>query len=161
LREGKKKAEKRRRKKVKIPEMDRIILDRVVEINQEVMIEGPLLEALRFQGGRVGRLVTLTDAGGKDFRGRVLHLSATKAEILIVDRFPSPTESPVDIVLLQALPEFQPSFPLNRRDRSPWKRGRPSRRRPTGGRRSPSKPFSSRGEPGFRAWKPIVHSTKP
>ena len=85
--------------------MDRIILDRVVEINQEVMIEGPLLEALRFQGGRVGRLVTLTDAGGKDFRGRVLNLSATKAEILIVDRFPSPTESPVDIVLLQALPE--------------------------------------------------------
>ena len=85
--------------------MDRIVFDRVVEINQEVMIEGPLLEALRFQGGRVGRLVTLTDAGAKDFRGRVLHLSATKAEILIVDRFPSPTESPVDIVLLQALPE--------------------------------------------------------
>ena len=85
--------------------MDRIILDRVVEINQEVMIEGPLLEALRFQGGRVGRLVTLTDAGGKDFRGRVLHLSATKGEILIVDRFRLPTESPVDIVLLQALPE--------------------------------------------------------
>jgi len=55
--------------------MDRIILDRVVEINQEIVIEGPLLEALRFQGGRLGRIITLTDAGGKDFRGRVARLS--------------------------------------------------------------------------------------
>jgi 16S rRNA (uracil1498-N3)-methyltransferase len=85
--------------------MDRILLDRVAEINQDVIIEGPLLEALRFQGGRVGRLVTLTDAEGKDFRARVLQLSETKASLLIFDRFPSPTESGVEIVLLQALPE--------------------------------------------------------
>jgi len=85
--------------------MDRILLDRVVEINQEVMIEGPLLEALRFQGGRRGQIVTLTDAEGKDFRARVLRLSATKASLLLFDRFPSPTESGVEIVLLQALPE--------------------------------------------------------
>jgi 16S rRNA (uracil1498-N3)-methyltransferase len=85
--------------------MDRILLDHVVEINQEVLIEGPLLEALRFQGGRVGRLVTLTDARGKDFRGRVLRFSGTKASLLIFDQFASPTESGVEIVLLQALPE--------------------------------------------------------
>ena len=85
--------------------MDRILLDRVVEINQEVMIEGPLLEALRFQGGRVGQIVTLTDAEGEDFRGRVLRLSGTKASLLIFDPFASPTESGVEIVLLQALPE--------------------------------------------------------
>jgi len=85
--------------------MDRILLDRVVEINQEVIIEGPLLEALRFQGGRMGQIVTLTDAGGKDFRARVVRLSATKASLLIFDRFPLPTESGVEIVLLQALPE--------------------------------------------------------
>jgi 16S rRNA (uracil1498-N3)-methyltransferase len=85
--------------------MDRILLDRVAEINQDVIIEGPLLEALRFQGSWVGRLVTLTDAEGKDFRARVLQLSATKASLLIFDRFPSPTESGVEIVLLQALPE--------------------------------------------------------
>jgi len=85
--------------------MDRILLDRVVEINQEVIIEGPLLEALRFQGSRAGQIVTLTDAGGKDFRARVVRLSATKASLLIFDRFPLPTESGVEIVLLQALPE--------------------------------------------------------
>ena len=85
--------------------MDRILLDRVAEINQEVIIEGPLLEALRFQGGRMGQIVTLTDAGGRDFRARVLRLSATKASLLIFDRFLLPTESGVEIVLLQALPE--------------------------------------------------------
>jgi 16S rRNA (uracil1498-N3)-methyltransferase len=85
--------------------MDRILLDRVVEINQEIMIDGPLLEALRFQRGRVGQIVTLTDAEGKDVRARVLCLSATKASLLIFDRFPSSTESGVEIVLLQALPE--------------------------------------------------------
>ena len=85
--------------------MDRILLGRVAEINQEVIIEGPLLEALRFQGGRMGQIVTLTDAGGRDFRARVLRLSATKASLLIFDRFLLPTESGVEIVLLQALPE--------------------------------------------------------
>jgi 16S rRNA (uracil1498-N3)-methyltransferase len=85
--------------------MDRILIDRVAEINQEVIIEGPPLEALRFQGGRRSQIVTLTDADGKDFRARVLQLSATKASLLIFDRFPSPTESGVEIVLLQALPE--------------------------------------------------------
>ena len=85
--------------------MDRLILDRVVEINQEIEIEGPLLEALRFQGGREGSLITLTDAGGNDFRGRVLSRSGTQASLLIFHRFPSTTESTVEIVLLQALPE--------------------------------------------------------
>jgi 16S rRNA (uracil1498-N3)-methyltransferase len=98
-------AKRRRRKKGNPPAMDRILIDRVAEINQEVIIEGPPLEALRFQGGRRSQIVTLTDADGKDFRARVLQLSATKASLLIFDRFPSPTESGVEIVLLQALPE--------------------------------------------------------
>jgi 16S rRNA (uracil1498-N3)-methyltransferase len=85
--------------------MDRIILDRKVEIGKEVLIKGPPLEALRFQGGRVGSLVTLTDPEGNDFRGRVIRLSEAEASIFIFDAFPSPTESPLEIILLQALPE--------------------------------------------------------
>jgi len=85
--------------------MDRIILDRKVEIGKEVLMEGPPLEALRFQGGRVGSIVTLTDSRGDDFRGRVLRLSKGEASILIFEAFPSPTESSLEIVLLQALPE--------------------------------------------------------
>ncbi len=85
--------------------MDRIILDRKVEIGKEVLMKGPPLEALRFQGGRVGSIVTLTDSRGDDFRGRVLRLSKGEASILIFEAFRSPTESHLEIVLLQALPE--------------------------------------------------------
>jgi len=85
--------------------MDRIVLDHKVVIGQEVLIKGPPLEALRFQGGRVGSLITLTDSEGSDFRGRVLRLSEEEASILIFDAFPSPTESSLEVILLQALPE--------------------------------------------------------
>jgi len=85
--------------------MDRIILDRKVDKGEEVLIEGPPLEAFRFQGGRVGGIVTLTDSEGDDFRGRVVRLSKEKALVLIFEAFPSPTESPLEVILLQALPE--------------------------------------------------------
>ena len=85
--------------------MDRILLDRLVEINQEILIEGPPLEALRFQGGRVGSVLTVTDSEENDFRGRIVRLSKKKASLLIFESFPSPTESPLEIILLQALPE--------------------------------------------------------
>ncbi len=85
--------------------MDRIILDQGVEIGKEVVIEGPPLEALLFQGGRVGSIVTLTDSLGKDYRGRVLSLSGKRACVLIFEAFRSPTESSIEIILLQALPE--------------------------------------------------------
>ena len=73
-------------------------------MGEEILLKGPPLEALRFQGDRVNRLLTLTDSAGNDFRGRVLRLSGGEASILIFDAFPLPTESPMEIVLLQALP---------------------------------------------------------
>jgi 16S rRNA (uracil1498-N3)-methyltransferase len=85
--------------------MDRIILDRKFEIGKEVSIQGPPLEALCFQGGRVGSLVTLTDPEGNDFRGRVVRLTPMEASIFIFNAFLSPTESVLEIILLQALPE--------------------------------------------------------
>jgi 16S rRNA (uracil1498-N3)-methyltransferase len=85
--------------------MGRIIVDQGVEIGKEVIIEGPPLEALLFQGGRVGSIVTLTDSTGKDYRGRVLSLSEERASLHIFEAFPTSTESSVEIVLLEALPE--------------------------------------------------------
>jgi 16S rRNA (uracil1498-N3)-methyltransferase len=106
LREVEKQLKKRKRRKKGNPlAMDRIILDRKVEIGKEVLMKGPPLEALRFQGGRVGSIVTLTDSRGDDFRGRVLRLSEAEASIFIFDAFPLPTESSLEIILLQALPE--------------------------------------------------------
>ena len=105
MRGGKRELKKRKKRRRSLPEMDRILLDRVVDKNQEVMIEGPLLEALLFQGARMGTLITLTDALGRDFRGRVVRLSEKEASIWVFESFPSPTESPLEIILLQALPE--------------------------------------------------------
>jgi len=85
--------------------MDRIVLDRKVEIAKEVLIKGPPLEALYFQGGRVGSLVTLTDPDGNDFRGKVLRLTEAEASVFIFNAFLSPTESSLEIILFQALPE--------------------------------------------------------
>jgi 16S rRNA (uracil1498-N3)-methyltransferase len=85
--------------------MDRLVLGQKIDIGKEVLIKGPPLEALRFQGCRAGRLITLTDSEGNDFRGRVLRLSEKEASILPFEAFQSPIESPLEVVLLQALPE--------------------------------------------------------
>lgn len=85
--------------------MDRILIDDKIVIGTEVVIKGPPLEALLFQGGRAGSLITMTDAERKDFRGRVLRLGGAEAAIFVFDRFPSPTESSLEVILLQALPE--------------------------------------------------------
>jgi 16S rRNA (uracil1498-N3)-methyltransferase len=106
LKERRKRAtEGKRRRKGNPLAMDRIVVDQKVDVGKEVLVKGPPREALRVQGGQVGSLVTLTDPGGNDFRGRVLRLSEAEAFILIFDAFPSSTESPLEIILLQALPE--------------------------------------------------------
>jgi 16S rRNA (uracil1498-N3)-methyltransferase len=106
LKEGKRERKRiRRRRKASPLAMDRIVLDRRVDVGKEVLIKGPPLEALCFQDGRVGSLITLTDSEGSDFRGRVTRLSETEGSIFVFDAFPSPTESSLEIVLLQALPE--------------------------------------------------------
>jgi 16S rRNA (uracil1498-N3)-methyltransferase len=84
---------------------DKILLDRKVGLGQEIVIKGPLLEALLFQRGRLGSLHTLTDSEGDDYRARILHLSEKEASVLIFEKFSSSTESAVEIILLQALPE--------------------------------------------------------
>jgi 16S rRNA (uracil1498-N3)-methyltransferase len=96
---------KKRGRKSNSLAMDRIVLYGKGDIGKEVLVKGPPLEALCFQGGRVGSLVTLTDSDGSDFRGRVTRLSETEGSIFIFGAFPSSTESSLEIVLLQALPE--------------------------------------------------------
>jgi 16S rRNA (uracil1498-N3)-methyltransferase len=84
--------------------MDRLVSGQKIDIGKEVLIKGPPLEALRFQGCRTGSLITLTDSEGNDFRGRVLRLSEKEASILPFEAFQLPIESPLEVVLLQALP---------------------------------------------------------
>lgn len=84
--------------------MDRILIDKNISIGQEIFIEGPPLEALLFHQVRKGSILTITDSKGDDFRGRLTSLNHEKASIIIFDKFPSPTESIIEIILLQALP---------------------------------------------------------
>jgi 16S rRNA (uracil1498-N3)-methyltransferase len=108
LKEPEERKEPRRRKRKEKGNpcaMDRIILGQQVDIGKKILIEGPPLEALRFQGGRAGGIVTFTDSGGNDFRGRILSFSKERASVLVFEAFPCPTESSVEIILLQALPE--------------------------------------------------------
>jgi 16S rRNA (uracil1498-N3)-methyltransferase len=102
--EKRERKKRRKRKRERLPGMDRIVIKEIV-IGKEVVVEGPPLEALRFQGGRAGSLVTLTDRTGRDWRGRVLQLSHEKAVVFPFEAFPASTESPLEIILLQALPE--------------------------------------------------------
>ncbi len=85
--------------------MDRIVFNGPIEIGNEVILEGPPLEALRVLRPRVGDLITLTDAQGRDFRGRIFQCSKERASVLIFEAFPFSTESPLEVILLQALPE--------------------------------------------------------
>lgn len=84
---------------------DRIVLEHAIEIDQEVLIKGPPLEALRVQKARVGNIITLTDSERRDFRARILRLTEEEASVLVFERFTFPIESPLEIILLQALPE--------------------------------------------------------
>ncbi len=96
---------KKRIKRNQIRPPDRIKVDQRLGIGKELRIEGPPIEALLFQGARTGSIVTVTDSQGEDFRGRVSTLHNERASILVFDRFPLPTESPLEVILLQALPE--------------------------------------------------------
>lgn len=100
-------SKKRRGRKIEanLRRMDKIVFDKDIRIGEEVLIEGPPMEALRFRGVRKGSLLTITDISGNDFRGRVTYIDDEKASIIIFDKFPSPTESTIEIILLQALPD--------------------------------------------------------
>jgi len=84
---------------------NRIVLQQKIHLDEQIVIEGPPLEALRFQGARCGKIVTVADREGREFRGRVVELTARKGVLFFFDVFPSSTESSIDIILLQALPE--------------------------------------------------------
>jgi 16S rRNA (uracil1498-N3)-methyltransferase len=107
LKEEERKGLKRRKRREgeNRPVRDRIVLNHAVKINQEVLIQGPPLEALRFQRARGGSIITLTDSEGRDFRGRILRISKEEASVLVFEAFTFPIESLLEIVLLQALPK--------------------------------------------------------
>ena len=56
-------------------------------------------------GDRVGEIVTLSDASGRSFRGRVVELAGDRVRLFIFEALGGPAESGLELTLLQALPD--------------------------------------------------------
>jgi 16S rRNA (uracil1498-N3)-methyltransferase len=72
---------------------------------QKIRITGEGLDGLAFRQARPGELVTLRGEGGGEFRGRVLSITPHEAWVFVFKSLVPPTEPPVRIILLQALPD--------------------------------------------------------
>jgi 16S rRNA (uracil1498-N3)-methyltransferase len=84
---------------------DLILLEAEPQLGETVEIAGPSLSALRAWSPRPGLAVTLTSLSGRAYRGRVVELGAQAARVLIFEDLRAPAESPLEIFLLQALPD--------------------------------------------------------
>jgi 16S rRNA (uracil1498-N3)-methyltransferase len=71
----------------------------------EIVLEGGPLNALLAREPLQGEIITVTDARGNEFRGRIVELGNDWAHCHIFEELQEPTEPPFDLVLFQALPD--------------------------------------------------------
>ena len=74
-------------------------------VGREIALEGELFSALCRRQPYQGEIITVTDAAGKAFRGRIVELKADQARVFIFEEMREPLEPPFDLFLFQALPE--------------------------------------------------------
>jgi 16S rRNA (uracil1498-N3)-methyltransferase len=72
---------------------------------REIALEGSALSALLAREPLQGEIITITDATGKEFRGRIIELGKDWARCHIFEELREPTEPPFDLSLFQALPD--------------------------------------------------------
>ena len=83
----------------------RIILPDTIHAETTVSLEGELFLALRMREPYQGEIISVTDAAGKTFRGRIVELKDDQARVFIFEEMREPIEPPFELFLLQALPE--------------------------------------------------------
>jgi len=83
----------------------RIILPDTIQAETTVSLEGELFLALRMREPYQGEIISVTDAAGKAFRGRIVELKDDQARVFIFEQMREPIEPPFDLFLFQALPE--------------------------------------------------------
>jgi len=74
-------------------------------VGREIALDGALFFALCQRQPYQGEIITVTDAAGKAFRGRIVELKDDQAHVFIFEEMREPLEPPFDLFLLQALPE--------------------------------------------------------
>ena len=72
---------------------------------REIALEGDLFSALDRRQPYQGEVITIKDASGKAFRGRITELKDDQARVFIFEEMREPLEPPFDLFLFQALPE--------------------------------------------------------
>ncbi|HEX9949483.1 MAG TPA: 16S rRNA (uracil(1498)-N(3))-methyltransferase, partial [Thermodesulfobacteriota bacterium] len=83
----------------------RIIVPGKVNKDATISLKGELFSALRKREPFPGEIITVQDASGKAFRGRIVELKDDQARVFIFEEMTGPAESPFDLLLFQALPE--------------------------------------------------------
>jgi len=76
-----------------------------LNVKGEIALEGELFSALCSREPYQGEIITVQDASGKAFRGRITELKNDRACVLLFEEMMASAESPFDLLLLQALPE--------------------------------------------------------
>jgi 16S rRNA (uracil1498-N3)-methyltransferase len=76
-----------------------------LSLGKEITLEGDLFAALCSRQPYRGEIITIKDAAGKAFRGRIVELKADQARVFIFEQMREPLEPPFDLFLFQALPE--------------------------------------------------------
>jgi 16S rRNA (uracil1498-N3)-methyltransferase len=84
---------------------ERIVLPAQLRTGMEVSLQGDPFSALLAREPLQGEIITITDAAGREFRGRITKLGDDRARCHIFEELREPTEPPFDLVLLQALPD--------------------------------------------------------
>jgi 16S rRNA (uracil1498-N3)-methyltransferase len=72
---------------------------------KEVVLAGDLFSPLVPRRPYQGEIITVQDAAGKAFRGRITELNNSHARVFVFEEMKEPLESPFDLVLFQALPD--------------------------------------------------------
>lgn len=84
--------------------IDPIILGHEPELGEALSLSGPALSSLRSWGPRLGSAITL-QSPSHSYRARVVSLDDNQAELFVFEKMSGDVESPLEIILLQALPD--------------------------------------------------------
>jgi 16S rRNA (uracil1498-N3)-methyltransferase len=87
------------------PGVQRIRFPARLSEGREITLQGDPFAALLARSPRPGEIVTVTDAAGTEFRGRITELVEDRARCHVFEELAEPTELPFDLVLFQALPD--------------------------------------------------------
>jgi 16S rRNA (uracil1498-N3)-methyltransferase len=86
-------------------DMKRISIDGELIIGKEYEINEESLENLKKWEPRVGEAITVVDSDGREGRAKILEQTKAYCNVKVFETFEESSESPIDILLLQALPD--------------------------------------------------------